>query len=394
MDNYFNENFYRSFPFIKGWQNVKCRKNNIKSGQPLVIKKAKGVYVWDNHNRKYVDFLMGWGTMAYGHNDDKINSIILKNLENASIINGHTDIAIKVGRLFNKFYNEENFKTGFFVNGSDAVSSAVRISRNVTGKKKVLFTGYHGWHDWAQPHCGGILSECTKMSCDVRGYAGAKIIQSVEENHTDLACVIVEIPLRIPDANDVIIKLRKLADERNFFLVFDEIKSGIRMGLTPGKKLYNICPDMATYGKAFAGGMPFSALIVKESISKRIVNELCLSATYWGHPFALYIVEHMIENVDKISNTIEDNGRYFVRKFNEVFRKHGTSIALDNIYSMPRIKINLNSDVVDRFYSASFDGGIYMRRFPHCMFISTGHDRIVVDSIMSVFDGIARKMKC
>lgn len=132
--------------FINNWQIIKRRKDYLKLGQPLFTKHAQGAVLVSTTQKRYIDFLMGWGTIILGHNDSAVRRTIEKYLKLGLSFNTHHKIEILLAQNISDFIPFP-CKVGYFINGTDATSAAARVARAFTKKEIVILTGFHGWND-------------------------------------------------------------------------------------------------------------------------------------------------------------------------------------------------------------------------------------------------------
>ncbi len=377
---------------INQWQFFKHREKYLKLGQPLYSRYAKDCFLFSSENKKYIDFLMSWGSIVLGHADKGIEQVIKSKIRYGLNFNNHLFIEDELAEIFSSFFSFKS-KLAFFNNGSDATTSAIRIARAFTKKQFVIFSGYHGWHGWAQPNTNGILKEERVNSSKFRLVGHEKILNFINKNNKKIACIILEIPIRSKDALKVVKEIKKLSKQYKFLLIYDEIKSGLRLGFTPGISLYGIEPDILVYGKAFGGGLPFSALIVKEKVIKNL-NNLNMMATFWGSPLSLYVAKYIIREfkMKDLAKNLTNISEYFVLNFNRIFKDAGIGVYLDEYYSMPKLIFKENERVMNKFYKLSFENGLYIRP-NHCWFLSLSHKKDICDLALKKFSRIVKVLR-
>ena len=120
----------------------------LPDGWPAYFRKSKGVFIWDLDNNKYIDMsLMGIGTSVLGYNNSFINKFVKKKIDegvNTTLNCTEEYFLAKELLKIDKFADQIKFARG----GGEAMSLAVRLARSKTNKSKIIFSGYHGWHDW------------------------------------------------------------------------------------------------------------------------------------------------------------------------------------------------------------------------------------------------------
>ncbi|MFP3299780.1 MAG: aspartate aminotransferase family protein [Thermoplasmatales archaeon] len=255
---------------------------------PVYFKSGKGSKLYDVDGNEYLDFNMAFGALTIGHSHPKLINGIKERIESGTIIGFEYEGSLELAKLITKIYNLDMVR--FSSTGGEATQAAVRIARSYTSKKKILkFEGcYHGSHD--------SLLVSVKPPAGKGGYfkyplpvlSGPGVVQSaaddiivapfndieavskiVEKNYNDIAAIILEpvamnMGLVIPKEG-FLETLRKLSDEYNIVLIFDEIKTGSKH-YGGASSYFNVKPDLMTLGKAIAGGFPLSVVGGKKEI--------------------------------------------------------------------------------------------------------------------------------
>jgi glutamate-1-semialdehyde aminotransferase len=180
--------------------------------------------------------------------------------------------------------------------GGEAMTIAVRIGRAYTGKDKVAFCGYHGWHDWYlsanlanDKNLDGHLLPGLEPKGVPRCLIGTSIpfnynkteeLEDIVSKNKDIGAIVMEPVRHQEPKNNFLKKVRKIANEIGAVLIFDEITSGWRMNVGGIHALYKVYPDIAVYGKAMSNGFPMAAVVGKREIMD-LAQESFISSTYW-----------------------------------------------------------------------------------------------------------------
>lgn len=241
---------------------------------PIVIEKAEGAYLWDMDGNKYIDFLQAGGPTILGSNYGPVREKAIELLNSCGPVTGlFHEYELKIAKLINKHMPAvEMFR--MLGSGTESVMAAIRIARLATGKKKVVKIGgaYHGWSDQMVyglkiPGTGrfeahGIPRECTKHTVEVKPNDIEALRRQLKKNKLrgGTACVIVE-PVgpesgTRPIHENYNMQVRKLCDEFDTLLIFDEVVTGFRLGLGGAQGYFDIKPDLTIFGKVIAGGYP------------------------------------------------------------------------------------------------------------------------------------------
>ena len=125
----------------------KSHKVHFKNISPLFLKKGNGCYVWDENNKKYIDFICALLPIIIGYNNKEINRAIIKQLDKGISFSLPTKIETELSKKLCELIPSAEM-VRFGKNGSDVTAAAIRLARAYTKRDKIIFCGYHGWHDW------------------------------------------------------------------------------------------------------------------------------------------------------------------------------------------------------------------------------------------------------
>jgi glutamate-1-semialdehyde 2,1-aminomutase len=268
--------FAEAKQYFPGGVNSPVRAFKSVSGPPLFIKEGNGCRITDEDDNSYIDFCCSWGPLILGHNNDKIRDFVIETVKKGTSFGTPTKLGNQLGKLIldNNRYIE---KLRFVSSGTEAVMSAIRLARGITGRNKIIkFEGcYHGHVDSLLVKAGSGLAtfgestsagipESFAMETIVLPLNDSKLLHETMEKHgKDVAAIIVE---PIPANNGLLIQekyflecMRIKCYKYGAMLIFDEVINGFRVGFEGAAGLYNIQPDIITYGKIIGGGMPVGA---------------------------------------------------------------------------------------------------------------------------------------
>ena len=266
--------FKEAKKYIPGGVNSPVRAFSSVNSTPFFIKKAKGQYLFDEDNKRYIDFIGSWGAQILGHADNRILKVLDRTMKNGITYGAPCKNEVLLAKKITQIY-ESIEKVRMVNSGTEATMSAIRLARGYTGKDKVIkFNGcYHGHGDSFLIKAGsGASTFGTPDSLGVTK-ANAKNTISIEYNNisavrkavkkSDIACIIIE-PIAgnmnfVRSDEKFLHELRKICTKNNIVLVFDEVMTGFRVCKAGAQKLYNIKPDLTTLGKVLGGGLPVGA---------------------------------------------------------------------------------------------------------------------------------------
>ena len=300
------ELFKKAVNLMPGGVNSPVRAFGPVGGHPVFIDSAKGQYLTDVDGNRYIDYIGSWGPMILGHNDDRVVEAVIKQIGKGISYGAATEAEVEMAQLMCGIV--PSLEMVRMVNsGTEAVMSAIRTARGFTGKNKFIkFEGnYHGHSDALLvkagsgvmtagiPDSSGVPANCVKDTLTAVYNDLDSVKKLFDENKDEIACVIVEpvsANMGVVLPKDGFLKgLRKLCDDNNALLIFDEVITGFRLGLTGASGYFNIHPDLITYGKLIGGGMPVGAYGGRADVMQVVspVGSVYQAGTLSGNPVAM-----------------------------------------------------------------------------------------------------------
>ncbi len=313
---------------------------------PGYFSKAKGAEVWDLDGNKYVDMsIAGIGANVLGYADPDVDAAVLEAVANGTSCSLNCPEEVELAELLCELHPWADM-VRYARTGGEAMAIAVRIARAHTGKDKIAFCGYHGWHDWylsanlgTENALGEHLISGLNPAGVPKGLTGTAFpfrynhldeLQSIVSRHGKSLAAIVMEPLRNFEPEPGFVEsIREIADETGAVLIMDEISAGFRF-TTGGAHLvkHTVSPDMAVFSKGLGNGYPIAAIIGKEDIMQS-VQKTFISSTYWTDrigPVAaiatikkhkkLAAAEHLISIGEKIQKGWADAAKKHNRPIN------------------------------------------------------------------------------
>ncbi|MEM6395644.1 MAG: glutamate-1-semialdehyde 2,1-aminomutase [Bacteroidota bacterium] len=276
--------------YFPGGVNSPVRAFKSVSGPPLFIKEGQGSRLYDEDGNTFLDFCCSWGPLIHGHNNVYIRERVMETVAKGTSFGTPTRHGNQIGQLIieNHPYLE---KLRFVSSGTEAVTSALRLARGVTGKSKIIkFEGcYHGHVDSLLVKAGsGLATSGISTSAGVPPTTVADTLvlllndyegldRTLAEQSDDIAAIIIE---PIPANNGLLLQdraylqyIREKADEYGVLLIFDEVISGFRVGFSGAAGHYDVKPDILTFGKVIGGGFPVGAYAASAEIMSHIAPE-------------------------------------------------------------------------------------------------------------------------
>lgn len=279
---------------------------------PTYYTKAKGCYIWDLEGKKYLDMsYMGVGACVLGYADDDIDNAVIKAIRSGSMSTLNCPEEVELAEKFVQLHPWAKMAR-FARTGGEAMTMAVRIARAYTGKDKVAYCGYHGWHDWYL--AGGTIDSKGIPKC-LKGTAVPFEYNSFPKKD-DYAAIILE-PVREHEPSPFWIEtLRVIADRMGAVLIFDEVTSCFRENIGGIHLRYGVNPDICVLGKAMGNGYPISAVIGNKVMDA--CQDSFISSTFWteriGPTAALATIKKMEEK--GVPNHLKELGSILKAWFN------------------------------------------------------------------------------
>ena len=287
---------------------------------PLFLKSGKGSQVIDLDGNIYTDYINGLLCVSLGYGDVDVDDAIKTQLDSGISFSLPHTLEADVASLLTELIPCAEM-VRFAKNGSDVTSAAVRLARAYTGREHIAVCGYHGWQDW---YIGSTtrdlgVPEATKKLTHGFTYNDISTLEALIENYPNqLAAVIME-PLNIaPPAEGFLEKVRDLCTRHGIVLVFDEIITGFRYHLGGAQSYFGVTPDLATFGKGMANGMPLSAIVGKKEIMI-LMDDIFFSGTFGGETLSLAAAKATIKKMRqvKFDQYIWSLGEYLIEQYQE-----------------------------------------------------------------------------
>jgi glutamate-1-semialdehyde aminotransferase/spore coat polysaccharide biosynthesis protein SpsF (cytidylyltransferase family) len=254
---------------------------------PLYLSHGDGARVFDVDGNDYVDLVNAILPIVLGYRDPDVDRAVRDQLDNGISFSLATKLEGELAdTLCNLIPCAEMVKFG--KGGTDVTTAAIRAARAYTGREMVAMTGYHGWNDWSMVKTGrnlGIPKDLANTSVRL-DYGEMERADGYLNNFGDsIAAIIVE-----PEGKPEYLKwLRAKCDKFGIVLIFDEVITGFRWAMGGAQKYYGVKPDLATFGKAMANGMPLSAVVGKREIMAKFAppENIFYSGTMFGETLSL-----------------------------------------------------------------------------------------------------------
>lgn len=383
---------------------------------PGYYSKASGVEVCDLDGNRYIDMsIAGIGANVLGYADPDVDSAVKEAIAKGSSCSLNCPEEVQLAELLCELHPWAE-QSRFARSGGEGMTIAVRIARAYTGRDKIAFCGYHGWHDWylaanlgTENALGGHLISGLQpcgVPAGLRGtalpfrYNRIEELQAIVHAHgPELAAIVIE-PLRNQYPEEGFLeKVRVLADETGAVLVVDEISAGFRF-LTGGAHLkFRLEPDLAVFSKALGNGYPIAAVIGKSEVMEA-AQDTFISSTNWTErigPAAAIATIHKHRRVNAGEHLLKMWG--IVREgWRDAAERHGVSIVVSGILPMGhfvfqhpealKLKSLFVQKMLERGYLASnLFYAMYAHTAAHCESYIAACDEVFAEIALIISDG-------
>ncbi len=291
---------------IPGGVNSPVRAFKAVGGDPVFIAKGKGAIVTDVDDNEYIDYGGSWGPLILGHAEDRQVAAVTKALQRGSSFGAPTLGETRLAELVAAAFDSIDLLR-LTSSGTEATMSAIRLARAAAGRDTIIKCAgcYHGHVDsllvqagsglttFAVPSSPGVPAALTSKTL-IAPYNDLAAMKALFADHTgEIAAVIIE-PIAgnmglVPPAEGYLAGLRKLCNEHDAILIFDEVISGFRVALGGAQQLYGIKPDLTCLGKIIGGGLPIGAYGGRKALMEMLspVGPVYQAGTLSGNPLAV-----------------------------------------------------------------------------------------------------------
>lgn len=377
---------------------------------PHFIVKGKGARVTDVEGKNYIDYALGLGPGILGHGNEEYVTALKKQLDEICFAASGLYAIPQEIDWAEKFVRHIPCadKVRLCVTGTDAVQLAIRLARAFTGRRYFIrFEGhYHGWLDNV---LGGTLDEkplgmpfAVESSSDLFGTDGRDpealmqsfklpwndigVLESVLKKYGEQVALVIMEAINCNGGccmprQGYLERVRELCDQYGVVLCFDEVITGFRVGLSGAQGLLGVTPDISTFGKSIAAGIPVSAVAGKAEIMNLLADgKVAGVGTFNGYPLGLAACLATIGILERengaVYRHIEAVQAKLVSGLKELAKKHGLPILVQgppgafnlyfidggNAYTSTEISRRGGNELIERWRNNLADEGVLLMR--------------------------------
>ena len=289
---------------IPGWtQLISRRADQFAHGiSPIYAQRAKGSRFIDVDENEYIDWVNAVGAIILGHADDVVDEAVKEQIDRGSLFTANSPMELELAEELNATIPSSQM-VRYVKGGGEACAVAVRIARGVTGRDKILFCGYHGWHDWYQAANYGVDPESGEFPFAgiepigvpkaLEGtvipfiYGDLEMLAALLDEHAGEVAAIMMEPARseLPPPG-YLESVKQLAAAHGAVLIFDEVSCGWRLAIGGVQEAVGVTPDMTVVAKAMSNGYPMGAVVGSQGVMDP-AKRMFISSSYWSDNIGL-----------------------------------------------------------------------------------------------------------
>jgi glutamate-1-semialdehyde 2,1-aminomutase len=417
-------------------EGVSSRARGVKGGytkHPIYIDRAKGSRIYDVDGNEYIDYLQALGPAFLGHANPLILDFVAKEQKKGTTYALGTELEIKVAEKLIKYVPCFD-KVGFVNSGTEAVQMVLELARGYTGKRKIIkFEGhYHGWlgnvyvsvapslekagSEFLPSTIPASIGSPKSATSDtiILPWNNKEIINKIiKEQANEIAAVIMEPYMAncglIPPEDGYLEFVRKITEENNILLIFDEVITGFRLSLGGAQEFFKVTPDLADMGKICGGGYPVAVYGGKAKVMDvigKVAHAGTLNANVPSMAAAYATLKYLEENKDIYQNLslIGNSLIYGIREIINDLKIKAIVQGLPSMFqiyftNLPRLKnyrevILCNDSIFNEMWKRLLLKGVLIRpRYFGNIYVSAAHSKEDIGQTLQVFREVLLEMK-
>ena len=346
--------------FIPGRTQLISRRSSrfAHGNSPIYASRAKGARFIDVDENEYIDWVNAVGAIVLGHCNDVVDSAVKAQIDRGSIFTLNSSLEIELAELLNDVIPSSEM-VRYTKSGGEANAVAARIARGTTGRELILFSGYHGWHDWYQsanylvdPESGEFPFAGIEPIGVPQALAGTAIpfvwgdleaIRNLLGVHSGQVAAIMMEPMRseLPPVG-YLEGVKALVLEHDVALIFDEISCGWRPRIGGVQEYLGVSPDLTVLAKAMSNGYPMGAVVGSRAVMEP-ASRMFISSSYWSDNLGLVASLTTIRELQRrdSAHRFEVMGKALIAQLNQALDDVGLAGTCGGIFWNPVISLDL-----------------------------------------------------
>lgn len=379
-----------------------------KGVAPLFIKRGQGCQVWDADDNQYIDFVSGLLSVSLGYCDRDVDNAVIEQIKLGVTFSLPHQLEMEVAeQLLDLIPCAEMVRFG--KNGSDATTAAVRLARAFTGREHVAVCGYHGWQDW---YIGSTTRDlgvpnATKALTHAFQYNDIDSLEKIFIEYSEQISAVIMEPMNVSfpqgyldgdtenqEPLNFLQQVKVLCHQYGALFILDETITGFRFSLGGAQELFDVTPDLATFGKGMANGYPLSAVVGRKDIMM-LMEDIFFSGTFAGETLSLAATkatlskiqnEQVLEHIHAMGTRLMTGLEALIEKYQA---QHWLSLAGHPAWSFlvmadaaPYSVIELKS----LFLQEMLERGMLLGGGGHNL--NYAHKEMHIDALLNVYDDV------
>lgn len=406
---------------------------NLYTNLPMYLSKAEGAYLYDITGKKYIDYFVGHGAILLGHKRPEIEKAIYDVLETGFLAEFDSYMSIELAKMITELLPCAE-QVRYTNSGSESTLLAMRLARAYTGKEKIVRIDghFHGWQDYAlfnnlagsidRGNPGNRPSKIISVSSGIPKaisetiivipWNKAEIFEQVVKREGHKIAGIIMNPIDynngcITTTSEYLKAINAIAHKNEIVVMYDEVLSGFRTGISCAQGYYGVTPDLCTLGKAISNGVPFSVVAGKEAIMSRIMEQdppVVAGGTFSGNLIgaAASIASLNIMKEENFYTNLFEVANYFYKNLQKLLDDQRVVARVQHLgsnffiyFGTPEPIVNyhqfekLDRDFTKKFFQACIAEGLY---FHTDLTVSAAHTREDIDLTLDKMQTILKNI--
>lgn len=331
---------------------------------PAYYDKAEGCFVWDLDGNKYLDMsYMGIGACVLGYSHPEVNAAAIDATNRGNMCTLNVPEEVELAELMCELHPWAQMAR-YTRSGGEAMSVAIRIARASSGRDKILFCGYHGWHDWylsanlsadkaLDGHLlpgldpAGVPRDLKDSAIPFKYNNTEEFLDLVEKYKGQIGVIVMESIRDSRPTQEFIDAIHSVSRDQGIVFVVDEITAGFRLNSGGAHLVLGLQPDIAVFGKAISNGFPMGIIIGKKNIMEK-AQETFISSTYWtdrvGPATSLATIKYFIKN--NICDYLIKVGDQIQEEWKNLAIKNGIKIKVGGLAPLSHFSFDYDNPLV------------------------------------------------
>jgi glutamate-1-semialdehyde 2,1-aminomutase len=406
--------------------NSPVRAFQAVGGTPVFVASGNGPRIRDAEGREYVDYVLSWGPLIAGHAHPRVVAALAEQAARGTSFGAPTELETELARRICERVPACEL-VRFVSSGTEATMSAIRLARGATGRDEIVKVDgcYHGHVDALLVRAGsgvmtlgipgspGVPQALAALTHVVPFNDAAAVARLLDERGERVACMIVE-PVAgnmgtVPPEPGYLAALRELTARAGVILIFDEVMTGFRVHRSGAQGLYDVQPDLSTFGKVIGGGLPAAAYGGRAALMRHVapLGNVYQAGTLSGNPLAMRAGIETLRLLDEPGayERLERSSAALADGLAAAAREVGVPVTLNRVGSMLTAFFTADpvrdhagaarSDTARyaRFFHGMLERGVYLAPSQfEALFLSLAHGEAEIDSTIEVARAVFRQL--